>query len=75
MAEVCLTCHLNLSSTVKAAFALAGGFPVENIRSALNPEELDNAVQGDIVRLVPDATFGFNTYGKNWYAGLSIPQL
>ena len=70
------TYHLNLSSTVKAAFALAGGFSQLKISaSALNPEEPDNAVQGDIVRLVPDATFGFNTYGKNWYAGLSIPQL
>jgi len=27
------------------------------------------------VRSIPDATFGINTYGKNWYVGLSIPQL
>ena len=27
------------------------------------------------MRTIPDAVFGINTYGKNWYIGLSIPQL
>ena len=31
---------------------------------------------GEIVNLVPDATFGFNIYNEdNWYLGASVPQL
>jgi type IX secretion system PorP/SprF family membrane protein len=72
------TYHLSLSSEVKAAFALAAGFSQLKI-SKNGLKVLDSADPffqgGDIVRAVPDATFGFNTYGKNWYFGLSIPQL
>jgi len=72
------TYHFSLSSEVKAAFALAAGFS----QFKISKDEIDwedpnssDAQGGDIVRAVPDATFGFNTYGKNWYFGLSIPQL
>ena len=30
---------------------------------------------GDVVRSLPDATFGFNMYGDKWYFGAAIPQL
>ena len=31
---------------------------------------------GEIVNLVPDATFGLNIYNEDkWYIGASIPQL
>ena len=30
---------------------------------------------GDIVRTLPDATFGLNLSGNNWYIGAAIPQL
>ena len=31
---------------------------------------------GEIVNLVPDATFGLNIYNEDkWYIGISIPQL
>jgi type IX secretion system PorP/SprF family membrane protein len=72
------TYHLSLSSEVKAALALAAGFSQFKIlKEGLNFEDnfANEAQGGDIVRTVPDATFGFNTYGKNWYFGLSIPQL
>ena len=72
------TYHLSLSSEVKAAFALAAGFSQFKIsKDAITWEDptSSDAQGGDIVRAVPDATFGFNTYGKNWYFGLSIPQL
>ena len=28
-----------------------------------------------MVETVPDATFGFNFYSKDWYLGLAVPQL
>ncbi|MDP7567429.1 MAG: PorP/SprF family type IX secretion system membrane protein, partial [Flavobacteriales bacterium] len=76
--NISYTYHLSLSSEVKAAFALAAGFSQFKIlKEGLNFEDnfANEAQGGDIVRTVPDATFGFNTYGKNWYFGLSIPQL
>jgi type IX secretion system PorP/SprF family membrane protein len=76
--NISYTYHLSLSSEVKAAFALAAGFSQFKIlKEGLNFEDnfANEAQGGDIVRTVPDATFGFNTYGKNWYLGLSIPQL
>ena len=72
------TYHLSLSSEVKAAFALAAGFSQLKIsKNGLKVLDSDDPIfqGGDIVRAVPDATFCFNTYGKNWYFGLSIPQL
>ena len=30
---------------------------------------------GNIVRTLPDATFGFNLSGEKWYLGMAIPQL
>ena len=76
--NISYTYHLSLSSEVKAAFALAAGFSQFKIlKEGLNFEDnfANEAQGGDIVEAVPDATFGFNTYGKNWYFGLSIPQL
>ncbi len=76
--NISYTYHLSLSSEVKAAFALAAGFSQLKIsKNGLKVLDPDDPIfqGGEIVRAVPDATFGFNTYGKNWYFGLSIPQL
>jgi len=68
------TYHVSLSPTVKAAFALSGGFSQFKISNDVQFENPEPGF-GELVRAVPDAIFGFNAYGKNWYAGLSIPQL
>ena len=70
--------HFSLAKEVKMSLALSGGFVQLKIDklgwNLQNPD--DPLVQGDmIVDAVPDATFGFNVYGKNWYIGASVPQL
>ena len=58
---------------------LSGGFTQFKIDkenwNISNPDDpLMNG--GEIVNLVPDATFGFNIYNEdNWYLGASVPQL
>jgi type IX secretion system PorP/SprF family membrane protein len=45
-------------------------------KSELEVEDIDDPVfMGDEQMLVPDAGFGTYLYGKNYYAGISIPQL
>ena len=70
--------HLSLSEEVKLSLALSGGFTQfkidKNGWNIANPN--DPLTQGDvIVETVPDATFGFNFYAKDWYLGVAIPQL
>jgi len=70
--------HFSLSSDIKIALALSAGFlQYRLVKDQLTwyQEDDPDAVGGDVVRAIPDATFGINTYGKNWYVGLSIPQL
>ena len=60
------------------ALSLSGGFTQFKIdKIGWNVQHPDDPVtQGDvIVDAIPDATFGFNFYGKNWYLGGSVPQL
>jgi len=65
-----------ITKAVKMSFALSGGFSQYSLDVAgLNYVEGDPLVGGDINRSTPDATFGFNTHGKNWYIGVAIPQL
>ena len=71
--------HINLSQRIKLSLALSGGFTQFKIDkenwNISNPDDpLMNG--GEIVNLVPDATFGFNIYNEdNWYLGASVPQL
>lgn len=70
--------HFSLSPNIKTSLALSAGFvQYKLIVSQLEvADELDPLfVGGDVARAIPDAVFGINTYGKNWYIGLSIPQL
>ena len=70
--------HLSFNEKIKLSLALSGGFTQfkidKNGWNVSNPN--DPLTQGDvIVETVPDATFGFNLYSKDWYFGVSIPQL
>ena len=70
--------HLSLNEKIKLSLALSGGFTQfkidKNGWNVSNPN--DPLTQGDvIVETVPDATFGFNLYSKDWYLGVAIPQL
>lgn len=71
--------HINLSQSTKLSLALSGGFTQFKIDkenwNISNPDDpLMNG--GEIVNLVPDATFGFNIYNEDsWYLGASVPQL
>jgi len=71
--------HLNLTSEVKMALALSGGFTQFKIdKVGWNTYHSDDPlmVDAEVVNLVPDATFGLNIYNKDkWYLGFSIPQL
>ena len=71
--------HINLSQTIKLSLALSGGFTQFKIdKENWNVSNPDDPLLsgGEIVNLVPDATFGFNIYSKdNWYLGASVPQL
>jgi len=71
--------HLNLTSEVKMALALSGGFTQFKIdKVGWNTYHSDDPLMVDpeVVNLVPDATFGLNIYNKDkWYLGFSVPQL
>lgn len=71
--------HINLSQSIKLSLALSGGFTQFKIdKENWNVSNPDDPLLsgGEIVNLVPDATFGFNIYGEdNWYLGASVPQL
>jgi len=67
-----------LSKKVNLSLALSAGFTQFKItKQGLNLENQNDPYMqgGDVVRSAPDATFGFNLYGKKWYIGGSIPQL
>ena len=72
------TYSFRLLESVDLAFALSGGFTQFKI-TKLGLNVLDNddvlLLGGDVVRTAPDATFGFNFSGNNWYLGMSVPQL
>ena len=71
--------HLNLTSEVKMALALSGGFTQFKIdKVGWNTYHADDPLMdgAENVNLVPDATFGLNIYDKDkWYLGFSVPQL
>jgi len=72
------TYAFSLTSKMKLSLALQGGFTqFKIIKSGLVVEEMADPILGggDIVRVMPDATFGLNLSGDKWYIGAAIPQL
>ena len=66
-----------LAKEVKISLALQAGFTqfkiIKNLQTEHQNDPLLNG--GDIVRTLPDATFGLNLSGNKWYIGAAIPQL
>ena len=69
--------HFSLTDKMKMSLALAGGFTQIKIDpNHLHFKEFEPQAQGGILSsLVPDATFAFYLYTKDWYIGASVPQL
>ncbi len=75
---VSYTYAFQLTQKLKLSLALQGGFnQFKIIKSNLSvADQLDPLMLGgDVVRLLPDATFGLNLSGNKWYIGAAIPQL
>ena len=67
-----------LTKSMEMAFALSGGVTQFKItKQGLNIEHQNDPLMlgGDVVRTLPDATFGFNIFGDNWHIGAALPQL
>ena len=76
--NVSYTYSFSASKSINVAFALSGGFTQYKLtKKGLNIQHQDDPYMqgGDVVRSLPDATFGLNLSGKNWYIGAAIPQL
>jgi len=72
------TYAFSLTAKMKLSLALQGGFTqFKIIKSGLSVEDPTDPILkgGDIVRVLPDATFGLNLSGDKWYIGAAIPQL
>ena len=69
--------HFSLSDNMKMSLALSGGFTQIKIDpNHLHFKDFEPQTQGGILSSsVPDATFAFYLYSKDWYVGASIPQL
>ena len=71
------TYALSLTAKMKLSLALQGGFTQFKIIKNLQTEHKNDPLLsgGDVVRTLPDATFGLNLSGNKWYIGAAIPQL
>ena len=72
------TYTINVLSDIRVSLALQGGFTQFKIIKDKQKveDQADPFFQGgDVVRLLPDATFGLNVVGEKWYLGVAIPQL
>ena len=72
------TYTFSLTAKMKLSLALQGGFKqFKIIKSGLSVEDAGDPFMegGDVVRVLPDATFGINLSGDKWYLGVAIPQL
>jgi len=77
-AAVSYTYAFPLIKDIQISLALQGGFTqFKIIKSGLSFENQGDPLMdgGDIVRALPDATFGVNLSGDKWYIGAAIPQL
>ena len=72
------TYAFQLTQKVKLSLALQGGFTqFKIIKNNIPVMDQDDPLMlgGDVVRTLPDATFGLNVSGNKWYIGAAIPQL
>ena len=71
------TYAFSITSKMKLSLALQGGFTQFKVSTAgINvADPTDPFIGPDIVRVLPDATFGLNLSGDKWYIGAAIPQL
>ena len=76
-AEITYSYHLNINDETKLSFGLSGLFYQFYLdKSKLTFEQADDQVlTGNDKQFVPDASFGTYLYGKNYYAGIAVPQL
>jgi type IX secretion system PorP/SprF family membrane protein len=75
--ELTYSYHLLLKDGVNLSFGLSGLFYQFYLdKSEMNVEESDDIIfMGNEKMFVVDAIFGTYLYGKNYFAGLSVPQL
>jgi len=70
--------HFKITKTVKLSFGLSGGllqYTVDGSKITLRDKYdavISNALQS---ALVPDFTFAFHLYHKDWFVGASFPQI
>jgi type IX secretion system PorP/SprF family membrane protein len=71
------TYAFQITQKIKLALALQAGFTQFKIIKNLQTEHENDPLLkgGDVVEALPDATFGVNLSGNNWYLGAAIPQL
>tara|TARA_B100001093_G_scaffold519883_1_gene611153 strand:+ start:65740 stop:66657 length:918 start_codon:yes stop_codon:yes gene_type:complete len=70
--------HTKLSDQIKISLSLSAGFiQYKIIKGQTNVQDPNDPlfVGGDVIRSLPDATFGTVVYANKWYAGISVPQL
>tara|TARA_B100001109_G_C18830611_1_gene459355 strand:- start:779 stop:1528 length:750 start_codon:yes stop_codon:yes gene_type:complete len=70
--------HTKLSDQIKISLSLSAGFLqykiIKDQTTVQNPND-PLFMGGDVIRSLPDATFGTVVYANRWYAGISVPQL
>ena len=72
------TYAFQLSQKMRLSLALQGGFTqFKIIKNNISAKDQNDPLMlgGDVVRTLPDATFGINLSGSNWYFGAALPQL
>ena len=71
------TYAFSLTAKMKLSLALQGGFTQFKVSTKDIPvaDLGDPFIGPEIVRVLPDATFGLNLSGDKWYIGAAIPQL
>ncbi|MBN1949634.1 MAG: type IX secretion system membrane protein PorP/SprF [Bacteroidales bacterium] len=76
-AELSYSYHLEFNQDLHLAFGLSGLFYQFYLdKTELSFEEADDAVlSGQDQMFVPDVSFGTYLYGKNYYVGISVPNL
>ncbi len=67
-----------ISAKMKISLALQAGFTqFKIIKDQQKIEDQNDPFfkGGDVIRVLPDATFGFNISSDKWYIGAAVPQL
>jgi type IX secretion system PorP/SprF family membrane protein len=69
---------LQLTKSIKLSLAIQAGFTqFKIIKDNISVKDQNDPLMlgGNVVRTMPDATFGINLSGDKWYFGAAIPQL